>query len=128
MSREDFSLLEPSNLGSRHQRAEKSHLALVCLNSMTIVRSVQSLSCVRLFATPCTATHQAFLFITNSQNLLKLMSVESVMISYQPILYCPLLLLPLIFPNIRVFSNESFFFATICGLIFYAAIVTGIMI
>ena len=107
MSREDFSLLEPSNLGSRHQRAEKSHLALVCLNSMTIVSSVQSLSCVRLFATPCTATHQAFLFITNSQNLLKLMSVESLMPSNHLFLCHPLLLLPAIFPRIRVFSNES---------------------
>ena len=69
--------------------------------------SVQSLSYVRLFATPWTAAHQASLSITNSQILLKLMSIESVMPSNHLILYRPLLLLPSIFPSIRVFSNES---------------------
>ena len=69
--------------------------------------SVQSLSHVRLFATPWTAAHQASLSITNCQSLLKLMSIESVMLSNHLILCCPLLLLPSIFPNIRVFSNES---------------------
>ena len=69
--------------------------------------SVQSLSCVRLFATPWTAAHQASLSITNSQSLPKLMSIESVMPSNHLILCCPLLLLPSIFPSIRVFSNES---------------------
>ena len=69
--------------------------------------SVQSLSCVRLFATPWTAAHQASLSITNSWSLLKLMSIESVMLSNHLILCCPLLLLPLIFPSIKVFSNES---------------------
>ena len=68
--------------------------------------SVQSLSCVQLFVTPWTAAHQASLSI-NSQNLLKLMSIESVMPSNHLILYHPLLLLPSIFPSIRVFSNES---------------------
>ena len=68
--------------------------------------SVQSLSCVRLFATPCTAARQASLCITSSQSLLKLMSIESVMSSNHFIL-CHPLLLPLIFPSIRVFSNES---------------------
>ena len=69
--------------------------------------SVQSLSHVRLFVTPWTATHQDSLSITNSQSLLKLMSIKSVMPSNHLILCCPLLLLPSIFPSIRVFSNES---------------------
>ena len=56
--------------------------------------------------TPCTAARQDFLSITNSQSLLKLMSVESVMPSNHLILCCPLLLLPSIFHSIRVFSNE----------------------
>ena len=71
------------------------------------VISVQSLSHVRLFVTPWTATHQASLYITNSQSLLKLMSIESVMPSSHLILCCPLLFLPSIFPSIRVFSNKS---------------------
>ena len=69
--------------------------------------SVQSLSHVRLFATPWTAARQASLSITNSWSLLKLMSIESVMPSNHLILCHPLLLLPSIFPSIRVFSNES---------------------
>ena len=67
--------------------------------------SVQSLGCVRLFATP-TAAHQASLSITNSQSSPKLKSIESVMPFNHLILCCPLLLLPSIFPCIRVFSNE----------------------
>ena len=71
--------------------------------------SVQLLNRVWLFAiaTPWTAAHQAFLSITNSQSLPKLMSIESVTPSNHLILCCPLLLLPSIFPSIRVFSNES---------------------
>ena len=69
--------------------------------------SVQLLSCVRLFVTPWTAAHQASLSITHSQSLLKLMSIESVMPSNHLILCCPHLLLPSVFPSIRVFSNES---------------------
>ena len=69
--------------------------------------SVQSLSCVQLFAAPWAAAHQASLSITNSQSLRKLMSIESVMPSNHLILCCPLLLLPSIFPSIRVFSSES---------------------
>ena len=69
--------------------------------------SVQSLNHVRLLATPRTAAHQASLSIMNSQSLLKLMSFESVMTSNNLILCLPLLLLPSIFPSIRVFSNES---------------------
>ena len=69
--------------------------------------SVQSLSRVRLFATPWIAARQASLSITNSQSLPKLTSIESVMPTKHLILYCPLLLLPSIFPSIRVFLNES---------------------
>ena len=69
--------------------------------------SVQSLSHVRLFATPWIAARQASLSITNSQSLLKLLSIESVMPSNHLILCCPLFLSPSIFPSIRVFSNES---------------------
>ena len=69
--------------------------------------SVQSLSHVWLFVTPWTAARQASLSITNSWSLLKLKSIESVMPSNHLILYCPLLLLPSIFPSFRVFSNES---------------------
>ena len=71
------------------------------------VSSVQSLSRVRLFATPWITTHQASLSITNSQSLLKHMSIESVIPSSHLILCHPLLLLPPIPTSIRVFSNES---------------------
>ena len=71
------------------------------------VAAVQSLSHIRLFATPWTAARQASLSITNSWNSLQLMSIESVMPSSHLILCRPLLLLPSIFPSIRVFSNES---------------------
>ena len=69
--------------------------------------SVQLLNRVQLFTTPWTEVSQAFLSITKSQSLLKLMSIESVMPSNHLILCHPLLLLPSIFPSIRVFSNES---------------------
>ena len=69
--------------------------------------SVQLLSRVLLFAIPWTAAHQASLFITNSQSLLKLTSTESVMPSNHLILCHRPLLLPSVFPSIRVFSNES---------------------
>ena len=70
---------------------------------------IQSLSHVQLFATPRTAACQASPSITNSQSLLKFMSIESVMPSKHLILCHPLLLLPSIFPSIRVFSNEFVF-------------------
>ena len=76
----------------------------ICKHS---VSSVQSLSHVRLFATPWTAAHQASLLITNCWSSLKLMSIESVMPSNHLILCHPLLLPPSIFPSPRVFSNES---------------------
>ena len=71
------------------------------------ISSFQSLSRVRLSATPWTAARQASLSITNSRGLLKLMFIESVMPSNLLILCRPLLFLPSIFPSIRVFSNES---------------------
>ena len=67
------------------------------------ISSVQLLSCVRLFVTPWTAVHQASLSITNSWSLLKLMSIELVMPSIHLVLCHPFLLLPSIFPSIRVF-------------------------
>ena len=73
------------------------------------IRSDQSLSRVRLFATPWIAAHQASLSITNSQSLLKLMSIESEIWSNHLILCHPLLLLPSIFPSIRVFSVSQLF-------------------
>ena len=69
--------------------------------------SVQLLSHVRLFATPWAEARQASLSITNSQSLLKLMSIESILPSNHLILCPPFLLLPSIFPSIMVFSNES---------------------
>ena len=79
--------------------------SIACL--FILFSSVQSLSHVRLFATPWTTAHQASLSITNSRSLLKLMSIESVMPSNYLILCHPLLLPPSIFPSIRVFSSES---------------------
>ena len=75
---------------------------------MSHFNSVQSLSRVRLFVTPKITERQASLSITNSWSLLKLMSIASVMPSNHLVLCCPLLL-PSIFPSIRVFSNESIF-------------------
>ena len=95
-------------------RTAKCHLMASLLAIITegivdlsSISSVQSLSNVRLFVTPWTAAHQASLSITNSQSLLKLMSIELVMPSNHFILCCPLLLLPSIFPSIRVFSKTS---------------------
>ena len=76
-------------------------------NSFYQFSLVQSLIYVWLFVTPWTAAWQASLSITNSQSPLKLLSYELVMPSNHLILCCPLLLLPSVFPNIRVFSNES---------------------
>ena len=76
-------------------------------NLLLIFSSVQLLSRVWLFVTPWTAVRQASLSITNSQSLLKLMSLESVMPSNHLILCHPLLLPPSIFPSMRAFSNES---------------------
>ena len=77
-----------------------------CAKHHAYILSVQ-FSCIRLFVTPWTATCQASLSITNSWSLLKLVSIASVMPSNHLILCCPLLLLPSIFPSVRVFSDES---------------------
>ena len=91
---------------ANHQGIQIKTIVRYCLTSVRI-SSVQSLSHVWFFATPWTAARQASLSITNSQNLLKLMSIELAMPSNHLIL-CHHLLLPLsIFPSIRVFSNES---------------------
>ena len=84
-----------------------SHRSASLLSLQVQFSSVHSLSHVKLFATPWTAACQASLSITNSQSLLKLMSIESVMPSNHLILCRPLLFLPSVFPSIRVFSNES---------------------
>ena len=76
------------------------------LHSKDSVQSVQLLSCIQLFVTPWTAARQASPSITNSESLLKLMSTVSVMPCNHLILCRPLLLLPSIFPSIRVFSSE----------------------
>ena len=101
----------------RHYHLIPSHWGFQCMNwgghkhtaHKNLVQSVQWLSHVQLFATPWTATCQASLSITNSWSLIKLMSIESVMPSSHLILCRPFLLLPSIFPSIRVFSNESVF-------------------
>ena len=74
--------------------------------SLVQFNSIQSLSCIRLFVTPWIAIRQVSLSITNSRSSLKLMSIESAMPSNHLILCHPLLLLPSIFPSIRLFSNE----------------------
>ena len=80
---------------------------MISLKSVVSFISVQSLSCVWLFATLWIAAHQASLSITKSQSLLNLRSIEQVMLSNHLVLWCPLLLLPSIFASIRGFSNES---------------------
>ena len=77
---------------------------------MSVFSSFQSPSRVWLFVIPWTATHQASLSIANTQSLLKLMSIESVIPSNHLIFHHPLLFLPSIFPNIRDFSKESFLY------------------
>ena len=80
---------------------------LKLLHNCIHLSSVQSFSHVQLFATPWTKAHQAYLSIINSQNLLKFISIESVILSNHLILCHPLLLQASIFLSIRVFSNES---------------------
>ena len=86
----------------RQPTNERKHLQIIYLFSF-----VQSLSCVQLFATPRTTARQTSLSIIDSWSSPKLMSIKLVMPSNHLILCCPLLLLPSIFPSIRVFSNES---------------------
>ena len=86
---------------------KKSRFYKEYLSDSQIVRnSLLLFSCVQFFVTLWTTTCQASLSFTITRNLLKLMSTELVMPSKHPLLCCPLLLLPSIFPNIRVFSNE----------------------
>ena len=94
------SLVDYSSWG--HKESDMTELLSIYMFS-----SVQSLSHIRLFATPWSAERQASLSIINSRSLPKLMSIESVTPSSHLILCCPLLLSPSIFPSIRVFSNES---------------------
>ena len=96
--------MKPSILNSKFPNFHFRLLHLIFLFNFS---SVQSLSCVRLFETPWTASCQASLSITNSQSSLKLTSIRSVMPSSHLMLCCPLLLLLPIPPSIRVFSNKS---------------------
>ena len=91
----------PTNQGERPEASA----SMMVFSSVSQIN--QPLSCVRLFVTPWTAAGQASLSITNSQSLLKLMSIESVMPSNHCILWRPRLFLPSIFPSIRIFSNKS---------------------
>ena len=101
----------PTSVGSlkKKQNTRKTSISslLITPKPLTVFSSVQSLIPVWLFATPWSAACQASLSITNSKSLLKLMSITSVMPSNHLILCHHLLLLPSIFPSIRVFSNES---------------------
>ena len=104
--------LQETVKGEKYSSEQCIEYATICIqikyiHIIIIFSSVQSLSRVWLFATPWTAACQASLYITNSRSLPKLISIESVMPSKHLILCHPLLLLPSIFPSIRVFSNES---------------------
>ena len=92
---------------SSHVQDTSRHPLQTVLGLLRFTHTVQLLSRVWLFATPWIAERQASLSITNSQSSLKFMSIESVMPSSHLILCCRLLLLPLVPPRIRVFSNES---------------------
>ena len=98
-----FQVVHPSALFEREKKNRQSQNG-----KRDIFRSVQSLSRVWFFATPWTAACQASPSITNSQSLLRLISIQSVMPSNHLILCHPLLLPPSIFPSIRVLSSESF--------------------
>ena len=86
---------------------KRQHSFMAALNNILIFCICCSSVHVQLFVTPWTAAPQVSLSTTNSWSLLKLMSIESVMPSNHLIFCCPLLLLPSVFPSIRVFSNES---------------------
>ena len=90
-----------------HQLRKKPSTSYLPAPPPHLCCAVQSLSPVWLFATPCTAARQASLSFTKSLSFLKLMSIESMMPSNHLILCCSLLLLPSIFPSIKVFSRES---------------------
>ena len=96
---------------STDKKLDKQHVVHIFdplyLQVLHTFSSIQLLSHVQLFANPWTAAHQASLSITNSQNLLRLMSIKSVIQPNHLILCRPLLLPPSIFPSFKVFSNES---------------------
>ena len=96
---------------STDKKLDKQHVVHIFdplyLQVLHTFSSIKLLSHVQLFANPWTAAHQASLSITNSQNLLRLMSIKSVIQPNHLILCRPLLLLPSIFPSFKVFSNES---------------------
>ena len=105
-------LIKIIDRGTKHFSKEDIQLGSGCIKRSLVIReeqfsSVRSLTHIQLFVTPRTTAHQASLSITNSWSLLKFMSIESVMPSNNLLLCRPLLLLPSIFPNIRIFSNES---------------------
>ena len=102
-----FSLPGSSVLGISQARILE-WVAISFFNTQPQFSSVHSLSCVQIFVTSWTAAYQASPSITNSQSLLRLMSIESVMPSNHLILCCPLLL-PAIFPSIRSFPRSQFF-------------------
>ena len=102
-----LSLTHTSTTRMRWGSIAMHHWTKLALSNWAQFSSVQSLSRVRLFATPWIAARQASLSITNSRSSPRLTSIESVMPSSHLILYCPLLLLPPIPPSNRVFSNES---------------------
>ena len=99
----------PKEVGIFNLTKGKHKWVWIKLRLKCSVQSVQSFSHVLLSATPWTAAHQASLSITNSQSLLKFMSIVSVMPSSHLILWCPLLVLPSIFPSIRSFPMSWFF-------------------
>ena len=101
VSRLENKTVGPHEVGKRNRFGPKINIFGAYFSS------VQSLSRVQLFATPWTTARQASLSVTNSWSLLKLMTMELVMPSNHLILCHPLLLLPSVFPSIRIFSNES---------------------
>ena len=109
----DLQLIKPGNSLTIHLPGRQGTHLLILVFCKNIDYSayrrvaVQLLSHVWLFVTPWTAAHQASLSFTDSLSLLRFMSIESVMLSNHLILCCPLLLLPSIFPSLRVFSSGS---------------------
>ena len=102
-----LTLRPPNALQHMYGEGFKYPYDVILTDLLSKFSSVQSLSCIWLFANPWTAAHQDSLSITNPWSLLKLMSIKLVIPSNYLILCCPLLLLPSIFPSIRVFSSES---------------------
>ena len=102
----DFSMVRTEG-GTQLNLNQTMKCIIRCVEELKHNSSVQSLSRVQLFVTPCTAARQASLSFTISLSLLKIMSIKSMMPSNHLILCRPLLLLPSILPSVRVFSSES---------------------